>query len=90
MPVPNPATIQEIGADGWTLLVNTDTAGAMALNRTGALIWRLADGHRTTGEIVAAFRGQFPDAPDTVGDDVRELLSKLTDEGFIGEEIPIR
>lgn len=89
-PIPNPAAVQEEGVDGWTLLVNTDTAGAMAVNHTGALIWRLIDGRRTTGEIAAAVRGRFPDAPDTVAEDVLALLTKLAEEGFVGEEIPLK
>jgi hypothetical protein len=89
-PIPNPAAVQEEGTDGWTLLVNPDTAGAMAVNHTGALIWKLVDGRRTTGEIAAAVRGRFPDAPDTVNDDVHALLTKLAEEGFIGQEIPLQ
>jgi len=89
-PIPNPAAVQEQGSDGWTLLVNTDTAGAMAINHTGALIWKLIDGRRTTAEIAAEVRGRFPDAPDTVTDDVDALLTKLAEEGFVGEEIPLR
>ncbi|HTW92816.1 MAG TPA: PqqD family protein [bacterium] len=82
--------MEEEGTDGWTLLVNPDTAGAMAVNHTGALVWRLVDGRRTTDEIVAAVRSRFPDAPDSVADDVLEILAKLTGEGFIGQEIPLR
>ncbi len=89
LPIPNPAAVTEKGEDGWTLIVNPDTAGAMALNRTGALIWRLVDGRRTTEEIIAAVRRQFSDAPERVAEDVRELLTKLAEEGFIGREIPL-
>jgi hypothetical protein len=89
-PIPNPAAVQEEGEDGWTLLVNPDTAGAMAVNRTGAMVWKLIDGKRTTDEIVAGIRRRFPDAPDTVTQDVLDLLAKLTEEGFIGQEIPLR
>ncbi len=87
-PIRNPAAVQEAGTDGWTLLVNPDTAGAMAVNHTGALVWKLVDGRRKTGEIIAAVRGWFPDAPDTVADDVLALLTKLAEEGFVGREIP--
>ena len=90
IPIPNPAAVREEGADGWTLLVNPETAGAMAVNQTGALVWRLVDGRRTTEEIAAAIRGRFPDAPHTVADDVRALLIKLAEEGFIGQEIPLK
>ncbi len=88
LPIPNPAAVTEHGADGWTLLVNPDTAGAMALNQTGALVWKLVNGRRTTEEIIAAVRKRFPDAPGTVVEDVRSLLTKLAEEGFIGREVP--
>ena len=89
-PIPNPAAVQEVGTDGWILLVNPDTAGAMAVNQTGALIWKLVDGRRTAEEITAAVRNRFPDAPDTVAEDVRELLTKLAEGDFIGREIPLK
>jgi hypothetical protein len=88
-PIPNPDAVQEVGTDGWTLLVNPDTAGAMAVNQTGALIWKLVDGRRTAEEIIAAVRSRFPDAPDTVAEDVRALLTKLAEGGFVGREIPL-
>jgi hypothetical protein len=89
IPIPNPDAVQEAGADGWTLLVNPDTAGAMAVNRTGALIWKLVDGRRTAEEITAAVLSRFPDAPDSVAEDVRALLIRLAEEGLIGREIPL-
>jgi len=88
-PFPNPSAICEDGSDGWTLLINPDTAGAMAVNRTGALIWRLADGKRTVNEIVEGVRLRFPDAPASLAEDVHTMLGKLYEEGFVGEEIPI-
>jgi hypothetical protein len=90
IPIPNPAAVQEKGTDGWTLLVNPDTAGAMAVNQTGALIWKLVDGRRTAEEIAAAVRNRFPDAPDNVTEDVRALLTKLAEEGFVGQEVSLK
>ncbi len=87
-PIPNPAAVRDDGEDGWTLLVNPDTAGAMAVNATGVLVWSLVDGKRTVAEILAAVKDRFPNAPDTVRDDVLAYLTKLTEEGFIGQEIP--
>ena len=89
-PIRNPAAVQEEGTDGWTLLVNPDTAGAMAVNHAGAVIWSLVDGRRTAGEIAAAMRVRFPDAPETLTEDVHALLTRLAEQGFIGEEIPLR
>ncbi len=87
-PMPNPSAVRDDGEDGWTLLVNPDTAGAMAVNATGVLVWSLVDGKRTIEQIVTAVKDRFPDAPDTVRDDVLAYLTKLTEEGFIGQEIP--
>jgi hypothetical protein len=89
-PIPNPAAVRDDGEDGWTLLVNPDTAGAMAVNATGVLVWSLVDGKRTIAEIIAAVKDRFPNAPDTVAEDVRALLTKLAEEGFIGREIPLK
>ncbi len=72
------------------LLVNPDTAGAMAVNATGVLVWSLVDGKRTIEDIVTAVKDRFPDAPDTVREDVLAYLTKLTEEGFIGQEIPFQ
>jgi hypothetical protein len=87
-PIPNPSAVRDDGEDGWTLLVNPDTAGAMAVNATGVLVWSLVDGKRTIEEIIAAVKDRFPTAPDTVRDDVLAYLTKLTEEGFVGQEIP--
>ena len=89
IPIPNPAAVLEEGADNWALLVNPDTAGSMALNHTGVMVWRLVDGRRKTEEIVAAIRARFPGAPESVADDVMTLLTRLTEEGFVGREIPL-
>jgi hypothetical protein len=86
-PFPNPLAIYEKGPDGWSLLVNPDTGAAVALNRTGALVWRLTDGRRTVSDIVAGVRRRYTDAPDCVADDVAGLLGTLADEGLIGREV---
>ncbi|MCX6841761.1 MAG: PqqD family protein [candidate division WOR-3 bacterium] len=86
-PFPNPLTICENGPDGWTLLVNPDTGAAIAVNRTGALIWSLANGRRTVDGIVAGVRRRFPNASSSVDDDVTALLGTLSRDGFIGRDI---
>jgi len=88
-PFPNPLAICEDGPDGWTLLVNPDVGAAIAINPTGALVWRLADGRRTVDDIVAGVRRRFVNAPGSMCDDVTALLATLSEAGLIGEEIPI-
>ena len=89
IPFPNPVAICEDGPDGWTLLVNPDNAAAIAVNPTGALIWRLADGRRTVDDITTGVRRRFPDAPGSVCDDVAALLATLSESGLIGREVPV-
>ena len=88
-PFPNPLAIAQRGPDGWTLLVNPDNAAAIALNPTGALIWKLANGRRTVADIITGVRRHYPDAPDTVEADVTEHLATLSEAGLLGQEILI-
>lgn len=89
IPVANPAVLFRDGLDEGKVLVNCDTGTAIAVNRTGALIWTLIDGRRTAGEIAEAVRRSFSNAPDTVREDVAALLVTLAEDGFIGYEIKI-
>ncbi len=86
-PFPNPLAICKAGPDGWTLLVNPDTAGAIAVNPTGALIWRLVNGKRTVRDIVAGVRRRFTGAPRSVSRDVTALLAAFAEADLIGEEL---
>jgi hypothetical protein len=87
IPVANPAVVSRDGLDEGRVMVNCDTGAAIALNRTGALVWDLIDGRRSPGEIAEAVRRQFSNAPDTVQDDVATLLATLSEDGFIGYEV---
>jgi hypothetical protein len=89
VPFPNPLAIAQRGPDGWTLLVNPDNAAAIAVNSTGAFIWKLANGKRTIAGITAAVRRRYPDAPNTVEADVAAHLATLAEAGLIGQEIPL-
>jgi hypothetical protein len=85
-PMANPAVIFQEQFDHWAVLVNLDTAGAVALNPTGVLVWKLIDGQRNAADIVAAVGGHFQNVPDTVADDVSALLDALAEDGFVGFE----
>jgi outer membrane protein assembly factor BamB len=87
IPVANPAVVSRDGLDEGRVMVNCDTGAAIALNRTGTLIWTLIDGRRNSEEIAEAVRRNFSNAPDTVKDDVAGLLTILSEEGFIGYEV---
>lgn len=87
IPVANPAVLSRDGLDEGKVMVNCDTGAAIAVNRTGALIWTLIDGRRNAEEIAEAVRRSFKNAPDTVRDDVAALLITLSKDGFIGYEV---
>jgi hypothetical protein len=86
-PILNPAVVTREGPDGGMILVNCDTGAALALNTTGKIVWNLINGRRSPAALAAAVREKFPDAPDSVTDDVTTLLATLAGEGFIGYEV---
>ncbi len=83
-PVRNPETILEPCQGGWAVLVNLDTAGAVALNPTALLVWQLVDGRRTIAGIAAEVATRFRDVPPHLVDDVAALLTGLSEEGLVG------
>ena len=87
IPIANPSVVSRDGLDEGMVMVNCDTGAAIAINRTGALIWSLIDGRRNSGEIAEAIRRNFTEVPDSVNDDVAALLTILSEEGFIGYEV---
>ena len=68
-------------ADGSTLLLVPE--GIVELNEPAAAALELANGTRSTDEIVAALAEQFDDPDGTLRADVRALLADLTERGFV-------
>jgi len=88
-PIGNPAYAMREAEEGWTTLVNLDTAAGVALNETGFLLWQKIDGERTVAEIIGEIKGYFADAPPTVAEDMLAVLETLHDAGLIGFEVKI-
>ncbi len=86
-PIPNPTAVLQENSDGWGVLVNMDTAGSVALNPTGIIVWKLIDGKRGVAEIIAKVTSQFNHVPDTVASDIETLINTLVEEGLIGYEV---
>jgi hypothetical protein len=85
-PMANPAVIYRPVLAGEAVLVNPDTAAALALNPSGCVVWQLVDGERTVEQIVDGVRRHFRGVPDSVTDDVTALLELLAEDGFVGLE----
>jgi hypothetical protein len=88
VPVPNPSVVSRESPDGGKVMVNCDTGSAIAVNQTGALIWSLINGKRNPDEIADAVCRHFAAAPNTVRADVDALLMTLSEDGFVGYEVP--
>jgi hypothetical protein len=86
-PVPNPSAIFREGVDDWGVLFNLDTAASLALNSTGAFIWKQICRKKSISEIIRTIRFKFNNVPDSITDDVASLLNLLTEEGFVGQEV---
>ena len=87
VPIANPIAALHRERDGWAVLFNPDTAGALALNPTGVAIWQLIDGRHSARDIAAVLRRQFSDVPPGVDDDVTALIDTLAEEGLVGYQV---
>ena len=85
-PMANPAVIYHQVVADEAVLVNPDTAAALALNPSGCVVWQLVDGERSVGQIIDGVRSHFREVPDSVANDVSSLLDRLAQDGFVGLE----
>jgi hypothetical protein len=85
IPLPNPDVICQEEEDGWIVLVNMDTGHALALNRTGAFIWKCADGKKSVGQIIAGIKAAFSGVPDDLDNgELLDVVNTLKENGFFG------
>jgi hypothetical protein len=85
-PMANPDVIYHQVVADEAVLVNPDTAVALALNPSGCVVWQLVDGERSVEQIIDGVRSHFRNVPDSVADDVVSLLDNLAQDGFVGLE----
>ncbi|SYZ72086.1 hypothetical protein TRIP_C20201 [Candidatus Zixiibacteriota bacterium] len=58
--------------------------GIFHLDAIAAMVWRQCDGRTSIASIIEAMGEAFPDIePDTISDDITELLKKLSDDYLI-------
>lgn len=68
--------------DDWALLFDPDTGVICGVNPVGVQVWKMIDGKRTVQDISRMVRDSFPDAPDTVEDDVTAFMKEITGKGY--------
>lgn len=60
--------------DGELLLYSPESTRSIYMNSTASIIWRLCDGKLTTAEIIELLTEAFPDAEDSIEQDVIDSL----------------
>ena len=69
--------------DNELLLFHPAQAEILYCNETASLIWQLCDGQRTPQEITHLLAAAFPEAADTIADDVKATLRQFLQHGAI-------
>jgi hypothetical protein len=63
--------------DGELLLFHPGKAQILYCNETASLVWQLCDGKQTVAEIIALLAEAFPEAADSIPDDVEAVLKQF-------------
>jgi hypothetical protein len=71
-----------------TMLLTPDSGEYYTLNDVGGRIWELADGSRTTAEIVEVIAGEYDAPTEVIAADVREILDELRSERLLADAGP--
>ena len=87
IPFPNPDVYIQEETGGSAVLVSFDSGHAVSLNNVGRFIWQAANGQRSVAEIIDLIRASFEGVPESVSDDVLELVQILKMNGYFGEEV---
>lgn len=87
IPIRNPDHAFREADEDWTVLVNLDSADAVALNETGMLLWKSINGSATVGQIIEDVKKHFTDTPPDAEEDMLAVLGTLRDAGLIGFEV---
>jgi Coenzyme PQQ synthesis protein D (PqqD) len=82
VPVRDTQVLWEV-LEGELLLCHPGTATVMCLDQVASLIWRLCDGKRTVGQIVAMLAEAFPEAGSTLAEDVTAGLMSFQTRGLV-------
>jgi hypothetical protein len=69
--------------DGELLLYHPATTATIYLNDTASLVWNLCNGERSVGEIMDVLKDSFPEAADSIPEDVEMTLSEFVEHGAI-------
>jgi hypothetical protein len=69
--------------DNELLLFHPAQPQMLYCNETASMIWQLCDGQRTPQEIISLLATAFPEAADSIADDVEATLKQFSQYGAI-------
>lgn len=74
--------VRSLAVDGGLTLFHPDTGAAYELNPTGASVWALLDGRRSTASLVAELAADYATPPEALVGDVEALLADVVGAGL--------
>ena len=69
--------------DNELLLFNPKTTNILYLNETASLIWQLCDGQRSVTDMITLLIETFPEAGNSIKQDVDETITLFQKHGVI-------
>ncbi len=69
--------------DGELLLYSPESTRSIYMNSTASIIWRLCDGKLTVGEITELLKEAFPEATDSIEQDVIDSIELFVSNNAI-------
>ena len=85
--IPKPvAGFQAQELDGEVVLLHPTSAAILHLNQTGALVWQLCDGLRSTHDIVLLLGATYPEAREQIEADVPQINAHFVTHGALSKE----
>ena len=88
--IANPNMVLREEDDDAALLFDPDTGAVRILNVTAVAVWKLLDGRRDLGQIIAALREQFDEMDAEAEAQVVQLLNDCHAIGAVGTVTPFR
>lgn len=79
------ADISEADIDNEIVVMRLDSGEFFSLSGTGAAIWRLIDGTRDRGALVAAAARDFDGNDADIAADIDALLAQLKAKGLLAD-----
>jgi hypothetical protein len=71
-------------SDDWGMLFDADTGHAVALNPVAVCMFKAMQKARDVESVTAVISAEYDEVPETVDQDIHELIQKLTEAGFLG------